>query len=102
LYSQTYPGDPGLKSSKNKNRISSNSNKYEKKSDTLYLQRVCNNEFFAEAVLINGVPKFLLANNETSKISIVDFIPLGKEDKIAMPLAAESYINKPYTFNSEL
>ena len=53
-------------------------------------------------VLIDKVPKFLLANNGNGEISVVDFIPLEKEGKIAKPLATESYINKPYTFNSQL
>ena len=111
-YSENYPDDPSLslsvivdksKSVKDKDNERSTKNEKEKKK-TIHLQRICNKEFFAEAVLIDGVPKFLLANGTGEKISIstVDFIPLGKEDRIASPLPAESYINKPYTFNSQL
>lgn len=67
----------------------------------IYLQRVVNNECFAEAVLIDETPKFLIAN-KTGKISIVDDILLPKENKVAMPYLAESYINKPYCFNSQV
>ncbi len=78
------------------------STKVDKKKKPLYLQRVSNDECFAEAVLIDKIPKFLIVNNGTGEVSVVDFIPLGKEDKIASPLASESYINKTYTFNSQL
>lgn len=82
-------------------------NQKQKKGDKqqqkgIYLQRVINDEVFAEAVIIDGIAKFLIANNGTGEISTVDFIPLGKENKIAKPLPLESYINKPYTFNSQL
>lgn len=83
-------------------KAKSQSESEQKKKKPLYLQRVSNDECFAEAVLIDKVPKFLIANNGTGEVSVVDFIPLGKEDKIASPLAAESYINKPYMFNSQL
>ncbi len=43
-----------------------------------------------------------MANDGTGDISIVDFIPLEKEDKIAEPFRTQSYINKPYSFASEL
>ena len=105
-YSENYPNDPVLIADKDKEQKSGSersSTKIEKKK-TIHVQRVYNKEIFAEAVLIAGVPKFLLATNGPDEISIstVDFIPLGKEDKIASPLPAESYINKPYTFNSQL
>ena len=105
-YSENYPNDPVLIVDKDKEQKSGSersSTKIEKKK-TIHVQRVYNKEIFAEAVLIAGVPKFLLATNGPDEISIstVDFIPLGKEDKIASPLPAESYINKPYTFNSQL
>src|SRR5437867_643285 len=89
--------DDGFRSPPRKEQSAS-----EKKSKAIYLQRICTAEFFAEAVLVAGLPKFLLANDGTGEVSIADFIPLGKEGKIAYPLAAESYINKPYTFNSQL
>ena len=106
-YYDNYPNDPGLVTDKDKGkrgRVGEKSlpNDEKKKSKTIYLQRVSNDEYFAEAVIINKVPKFLLANGGTDVISMVDFIPLGKEDKIAEPLGAESYINKPYSFNSKL
>jgi hypothetical protein len=66
------------------------------------LQRVCNESVTAEAVLINGLPKFLIANNGTGEISAVGSNTLPNESKIAKPLPLESYINKPYTFKSEL
>lgn len=110
-YSQNYPEDQSLivdnakekgqKSGKDRSR--SSNNKDEKKKKTIHVQRISNDEFFAEAVLVDSVPKFLIANNGgTGEISAVDFIPLGKEDKIAVPFPAESYINKPYSFNSKL
>lgn len=72
------------------------------KNKEIYVQRVINDEYFSEAVIIDKIPKFLIANNGTGEISIVDSISLEKEGKIVYPLAAESYINKPYTFTSEL
>ena len=110
-YSEAYPDDPSLiviaeigkdKGQKSSKGRSSN-NKDEKKKKTIHVQRISNDEFFAEAVLIDSVPKFLIANDGgTGGISAVEFIPLGKEDKIAVPFPAESYINKPYSFNSKL
>lgn len=43
----------------------------------------------------------MISNNGAGQISVVDFILLEKEGKVAHPLAAESYINKSYTFNSQ-
>lgn len=82
---------PELESKKSKN-----------KDKEIYVQRVINDEYFAEAVLIDRIPKFLIANNGTGEISILDSVSLDKEGRSAYPLAAESYINKPYSFNSKL
>jgi hypothetical protein len=63
-----------------------------------YMQRFTNYQYYAEAVLINDKPKFLLVNN-AGEISMVDYIPNG--DEIIKPLKALSYINKPYIFTSD-
>lgn len=73
----------------------------DKNKKVILLQRVSNAEYFAEAVLIDGVPKFLLANDGTGRISVVDSLPLEKEGKIAKPFGREAYINKPYSFSSK-
>jgi hypothetical protein len=62
-----------------------------------YIQRFSNDQYYAEAVLIDKKPKFLLFNN--GQISIADSIPNG--DEIIKPLKALSYINKPYSFSSD-
>jgi hypothetical protein len=81
-----------------KNKATSSSAKQKE----IYLQRVVNDECFAEAVIIDKIPKFLIANNGTGEISLVDSVSLEKEGKIAYPLSLESYINKPYAFSSQL
>jgi hypothetical protein len=63
----------------------------------IYMQRFTNDQYYAEAVLIDKKPKWLLVNN--GEISIAEEIPLG--DEIIKPLNALSYINKPYSFNSD-
>jgi hypothetical protein len=72
------------------------------KPKEIFEQRVVIDEVFAEAVLIDKIPKFLVAKYGTGEISIQDSISLEKENKIVKPLPAEAYINKPYSFNSKL
>ena len=62
-----------------------------------YMQRFTNDEYYAEAVLIDRKPKWLLVKN--GEIKTAEFIPNG--DEIIKPLKALSYINKPYSFSSE-
>jgi hypothetical protein len=62
-----------------------------------YLQRFTNEEYYAEAVLVDKKPKWLVVKN--GEISTIEFIPNG--DEIICPLNALSYINKPYSFSSD-
>jgi len=55
--------------------------KKSKQPKEIFLQRIINNEVFAEAVIIDGIAKFLIANNGTGEISTVGFIPLVKNCK---------------------
>jgi hypothetical protein len=69
----------------------------EKGPKETYIQRFTNDQYYAEAVLIDKKEKFLLVNN--GQISIAHYIPNG--DEIIKPLKALSYINKAYSFASE-
>jgi len=64
-----------------------------------YLQRYsnANERILAEAVLIGGLPKFLVSVK--GEVSIRDRVHL--DDKIVKPFEAGSYINRPYSFTSE-
>jgi hypothetical protein len=74
--------------------------KKEKDIKETYMQRFTNELYYAEAVLIDKKPKFLLVNKGNGEeISTVDGIPLA--DEIIKPLKALSYINKPYSFSSD-
>jgi hypothetical protein len=68
-----------------------------KKIKETYLQRFTNEQYYAEAVLINKEPKWLVVND--GQVSIADYIPNG--DEIIKPLKELSYINKPYSFGSD-
>jgi len=78
-------------------RSNGNYDRKNKKPKETYIQRFSNGLYYAEAVLIDRKPKFLLINS--GQISTVDFIQVGEE--IIRPLKALSYINKPYSFSSD-
>lgn len=61
-----------------------------------YVQKFSNDTMLIEAVLIAGIPKFLIARNGTITIEGQSVFP----DKILKPLESLSYINKPYSFGS--
>jgi hypothetical protein len=58
----------------------------------------CPNYKLVESVLINGIPKFLVFDS-LAGIRIESSIEL--ENKILKPLELNSYMNKPYTFDSD-
>ena len=60
----------------------------------IYVQRLSDGEHLAEAVLVGGIPAFLVRGKDA--IYTTDRIDL--EDKIVKPLPAEAYLNKPYSF----
>jgi len=64
-----------------------------------YVQKYSNEKLIAEAVLIGGLPKFLVLNEDDSSISIQDSIEL-EDKKILKPAEVDSYVNRPYSFSS--
>ncbi len=69
----------------------------DKKKDSrphVYTQRFSDSEHFAEAVLIGGIPAFVV--RDKGAIYTTDKIEL--EDKIVKPSPAITYLNKPYSF----
>ena len=68
-----------------------------KEKDTrpiIYVQRLSDREYFAEAVIVGGIPAFIVRNKDA--IFTTDKIEL--EDKIVKPLPVMAYLNKPYSF----
>lgn len=63
-----------------------------------YIQKFSNDEMLAEAVLIGNTPFFLVAKD--GKVLVQDHIPF--DDKILKPLEPLSYVNKPYSFDSDI
>ena len=59
-----------------------------------HVQRLSDGEHFAEAVIVGGVPAFIVRNKDA--IFTTDKIEF--EDKIVKPLPAIAYLNKPYSF----
>lgn len=86
----------------NKKSDFSNGNGEAKKDKTkdVYVQRFTNDSCYAEGILTSDIPKFLMASKGSDKIELVDEIQSG--DEIIKPLKPLSYINKPYSFASEL
>jgi len=67
-----------------------------------YIQKISNilgypNYKLVESVLVKGVPKFLISDG--SNIKIQSSIEL--EDRTLKPFAPNSYMNKPYSFDSD-
>ena len=60
----------------------------------IYVQRLSDGEHFAEAVIVGGIPAFIVRNKDA--IFTTDKIEF--EDKIVKPLPAIAYLNKPYSF----
>ena len=60
----------------------------------IYVQRLSDGEHFAEAVIVGGVPAFIVRDKDA--IFTTDKIEF--EDKIVKPLPAIAYLNKPYSF----
>jgi hypothetical protein len=64
-----------------------------------YVQKFSSETTLAEAILIAGHPAFIISHKTSpSKLSILSSIEL--EDRIIKPLESESYINRPYAFDS--
>ena len=66
----------------------------------VYVQRFSNDQYYAEAALIDNTPKFLLIDSKAAESSIEIVDKISSIDETIRPLKALSYINKPYTFNS--
>ncbi len=60
----------------------------------IYVQRLSDGEHFAEAVLVGGIPAFVV--REKGKIYTTDRIEF--EDRIVKPSPAITYLNKSYSF----
>jgi hypothetical protein len=92
--------EPGkYKDEKRREKESKENQEEEEKRKECYVQKFSNDELLAEAVLIGGIPKFLVSHKFNSSISICDNIEL--QDKIVKPFESISYINRPYSFSSE-
>ena len=68
-----------------------------KEKDTrpvIYVQRLSDSEHFAEAVIVGGIPAFIVRNKD----AIFTTDKIEYEDKIVKPLSAIAYLNKPYSF----
>jgi hypothetical protein len=68
--------------------------KEEDKKPRVYVQRLSDGEHFAEAVIVRGIPAFIV--RDKNAIFTTDQIKL--DDKIVKPLPAIAYLNKPYSF----
>ena len=68
-----------------------------KQKDTIFVQRLSNEEIFAEAILAAGVPLFVIRHR--GNVDIKDQITW--QDKIVKPFPAEAYLNRPYSFYSK-
>src|SRR5215831_1878233 len=94
----------GDQSSENKKKRAKPSIKEREYSDDtekkIYTQRCSNPTISAEAILISEAPRFLVLNKIDSTISIQNFINLGSV--IYLPPESTSYMNKPYSFSSEV
>jgi hypothetical protein len=78
------------------------SHKEKDSSDTrneVYTQRCSNTTILAEAILISGVPFFLVLNKLDSTISIQNV--LEDAHVVYLPLESASYMNRPYSFSSK-
>jgi len=75
-------------------------NKDEKAEDLpkYYVQKFSDDIMLAESVLIGGLPFFLVARNGTVTIEDQCVFP----DKILKPLEPLSYVNKAYSFGSDI
>jgi hypothetical protein len=85
------------KDKKKEENTNSNNNKKAKEEalkPKSYVQRLSDGEHFAEAVIVGGVPAFIVRKNDV--IYTTDKIEF--EDKIIKPLPAIAYLNKPYSF----
>ncbi len=83
-----------------KENLAVNTAKEEDNENIHYMQKYSDDTILAEAVLIAGVPMFIVSElqaNET-KITITDCIDL--EYKVIKPLKEFAYLNRPYSFAS--
>lgn len=74
----------------------------ERQKSIEYIQKASNIIGFpeyklVESILIAGIPKFLVSDGTDIKIQS----SIELEDKILMPFASSSYMNKPYSFDSD-
>jgi hypothetical protein len=64
-----------------------------------YVLRYSSADLLAEAVLVAGQPKLLVAKKNCDSVSIQNSINI--DGKILRPLKRAAYLSKPYTFSSE-
>jgi hypothetical protein len=91
---------------KAKGKINNNKSKEQKSKKEVFLQRYSLDGSIAEAVIVQGKPKFAVAvpkvgyPDQVSSIGLVDAIELD-EYTIIKAFERQAYINKPYVFKSE-
>jgi hypothetical protein len=89
----------------NKKRVKQLKEEREDSTDNrkeIHTQRYSDTTIFAEAVLISGVPSFLVLDKIHSTISINLVIDLGFDtSEIYRPYESASYMNRPYSFSSK-
>jgi hypothetical protein len=65
-----------------------------------YIQKYSNDNFLAEAIMIDGKPNFAVVSSQGIKLA--EEIPLNDSKKTVLrPFDLNSYVNKPYTFRSQ-
>lgn len=75
----------------------------------IFVQRYTRDNSIAEAVIIGDKPRFAMTVPKLGKIerpnevsiTLVDEIQIEKDNVLIKPLRLQSYINKPYTFDSK-
>jgi hypothetical protein len=89
----------------NKKRVKQLKEEREDSTDNIkeiHTQRYSDTTIFAEAVLISGVPSFLVLDKIHSTISIKHVIDLGFDTSVRYrPYESASYMNRPYSFSSK-
>ena len=82
------------KKKSNNNTNHKDTKKKEDKKPIIYVQRLSEGEHLAEAIIVGGIPAFIVRNKDA--IYTTDEIDL--EDKMVKPFSALAYLNKPYSF----
>ena len=74
----------------------------EDKNHYEYVQKYRDDYLLAEAIIVDKKPRFAVLRAGIGEITLEKEIPLNDEKKTVLrPVSPESYINRPYVFNSE-